>query len=218
MENESIKDYVKRLRRCYNLYKHTDYSLHEFVPQVMMEVNDRLQTHDHTYYFSISSSLDGEDLTSKRQELAKDRSSLLGLGFESGAADNISMRSFTTRKAAKKDHAKKVQLNWLQRQGQSLKFWALPITWFDTMSWEFGKELLEFRPPKAVLCNLENPLMNIVGTIDYRIKDWVSDHDCLIPRYSQEFPRLNSTFERTTQTGVIPPWGMKGEPQQFDHS
>lgn len=39
MEKESVKDYIKRMIECSRLYNRTDYSVHEFIPKVMKDIN-----------------------------------------------------------------------------------------------------------------------------------------------------------------------------------
>jgi hypothetical protein len=59
-DKEGIVDYIKRMLRNDNLYTRKDYSLHEFIPLNMQKFNDEIETQDHTYYFSISSSIRGK--------------------------------------------------------------------------------------------------------------------------------------------------------------
>ena len=65
--------------------------MHEFVPKHMIEINSQLETHDHTYYFSISSSLKGKRLTCRSNEILKEPSKTvkLGLGFDLDIDSNI---------------------------------------------------------------------------------------------------------------------------------
>ena len=36
--------------------------------------------------------------------------------------------------------------------------------------------------------------MNNLMAIDFAIRDWIDDTDYLVPRMSQEFPRLSSNY------------------------
>ena len=68
MEKESVEEYIARLLRDDHLYTRTDYSFHEFVPKHTAEINSKLSTHDHTYYFSVSTSLRGTRIKTKAKE------------------------------------------------------------------------------------------------------------------------------------------------------
>jgi len=52
--------------------------------------------------------------------------------------------------------------------------------------------------------------MNNYESIDYQNKDWTHDHDSLIPKYSQEFPRESSNFNNRLLDPK--PWGKKSDP------
>jgi hypothetical protein len=52
--------------------------------------------------------------------------------------------------------------------------------------------------------------MNNINQLDYLNKDWTSDHDSLITRYSQEFPRHSSNFK--DKFSDPKPWGPHGPP------
>jgi hypothetical protein len=41
------------------------------------------------------------------------------------------------------------------------------------------------------LDNRKNNYMNNLMSIDFAIRDWIDDTDYLVPRISQEFPRLS---------------------------
>lgn len=69
-----------------------------------------------------------------------------------------------------------------------LKYWQNPLNIIDSLSWD---NFLDYNPPKDTLNNLLNPSMNNLGAIDYLNRDWTQDHDSLIPKYSQEFPRMS---------------------------
>lgn len=103
MEKESITDYIKRMVNCDRLYTREDYSMHEFVPKVMMKINSLLETHDHTFYFSISSSLKGKRLMTKQSEMLKEpkHTSKLGSGFDLEIESNLKFANQTSLKSCK---------------------------------------------------------------------------------------------------------------------
>ncbi len=68
-DKEGIIDYIKRMIKNDNLYTRTDISLHEFIPLNMQKFNDIIETHDHTYYFSISSSIRGKSHRPKAHDI-----------------------------------------------------------------------------------------------------------------------------------------------------
>ena len=51
--------------------------------------------------------------------------------------------------------------------------------------------------------------MNNLNSIDYATRDWIDDTDLVLPRMSEEFPRLSDQY--TTKT-MSKPWGDKSEP------
>ncbi len=68
-DKESIRDYITRMLENNHLYTRTDYSLHEFLPRTMKQINDILETHSHTFYFSISSSIKGKRAIKRAKEI-----------------------------------------------------------------------------------------------------------------------------------------------------
>ena len=58
----------------------------EFTPNVMQDINSKLQTHDHTYYFSISTSVKdfGQKSHCKKIEVLSEpgHTSRMGAGFD----------------------------------------------------------------------------------------------------------------------------------------
>ncbi len=89
----------------------------------------------------------------------------------------------------------------------TLKYWTNPLNVIHTLSWD---NFMEYRPHKEQLNNLFNPKMNNYESIDYQNKDWTHDHDSLIPKYSQEFPRESSNFNNRLLDPK--PWGKKSDP------
>jgi hypothetical protein len=58
--------------------------------------------------------------------------------------------------------------------------------------------------------------MNNYEALDYKNKDWTHDHDSLIPKHSQEFPRLSKKFNSRFDKNK--PWGINGDPVYYEHS
>lgn len=79
----------------------------------------------------------------------------------------------------------------------------------------FSDNFLHFVPPKKELNNLLNTKMNNLEAIDYQNKDWSTNHDSLIPRYSQEFPRFSESYKTKFDLDQKP-WGPYSEPIFFD--
>jgi hypothetical protein len=65
--------------------------MHEFNPKIMLEINSVLETHDHTYYFSISSSVRGKRVLVKMKEALTEPSQTakMGAGYDISTSDNI---------------------------------------------------------------------------------------------------------------------------------
>ena len=60
------------------------------------------------------------------------------------------------------------------------------------------------------LNNRLNPRMNNLLAIDYAVRDWIDDTDLILPRVSEEFPRLSDEY--TSKKAVGKPWGDKSDP------
>jgi hypothetical protein len=60
------------------------------------------------------------------------------------------------------------------------------------------------------LSNRLNPNMNNLLSIDYSVRDWIDDTDLILPRVSEEFPRLAEDY--TTKRSINKPWGDKSDP------
>lgn len=56
----------------------------------------------------------------------------------------------------------------------------------------------------SYLNNRLNANMNNLNSIDYAVRDWIDDTDLILPRASEEFPRLSDEY--TTKTSARP-WG-----------
>ena len=65
--------------------------MHEFVPKHMMDFNAILETHPHTYYFSVSTSLKGKRIMSKRKEMLSEtkKTTAISTGFDIEIDRNI---------------------------------------------------------------------------------------------------------------------------------
>jgi len=189
-DKESILDYIRRMLRNDNLYTREDYSLHEFIPSNMQKFNDMIKTQDHTYYFSIASSIRGKRVIKKSKDVLHEpaKSSHLAASFDLAIDKNL--RSYGhTSKACLKD--KRSELSWMGYLTMCMKYWSNPLNVLHTLSWD---NFMEFTPHRDSLNNLLNPKMNNYDAIDYKNKEWTHDHDCLIPKYSQEFPRESTQF------------------------
>jgi hypothetical protein len=58
----------------------------------------------------------------------------------------------------------------------------------------FFDSFTHFKPPSKHLNNMVNPDMNNVMAIDYANKDWINDSDMILARWTEEYPKLTSTF------------------------
>ena len=61
------------------------------------------------------------------------------------------------------------------------------------------------------LDNRRNQNMNNLFSIDYAQRDYIEDFDGILPRYSQEFPRLSDGYKDRSQRKSRP-WGDSSDP------
>ena len=117
MEKESVPDYVRRLLKCDRLYTRQDYAMHEFPPRVMQEINALIKTQEHTYYFSVSSSLRGTRLHSKKRDFftvpQKTTKHAVGFDLQLNEAIKYQGSSEGAKKLTKIRHKEK--LTWTER-------------------------------------------------------------------------------------------------------
>ena len=78
------------------------------------------------------------------------------------------------------------------------------------------ENFLHLKPPGDYLDNLKNADMNNLHAIDYTVKDFTHDSDLVLPRWSQEFPRLATNYQ--SKVDKVKPWGSKSEPVYFDYT
>ena len=63
------------------------------------------------------------------------------------------------------------------------------------------------------LSNRKNAQMNDLMAIDHATRDWLDDTDLMLPRWTQEFPRLAENMtRRQTIKDSRNPWGSKRQP------
>jgi uncharacterized membrane protein len=74
-----------------NLYNRTDYSLHEFIPTNMQNFNAEIETQEHTYYFSIASSIRGKRMIRKQRDMMNEmeKTAEMGIGMDLEVQENI---------------------------------------------------------------------------------------------------------------------------------
>ncbi|CDW88607.1 small nuclear ribonucleoprotein [Stylonychia lemnae] len=207
-DDESVFQYIKRHYYNDSLYNTNDTAACQFAPHYVMEQNAKFETYDNTYYFSITCNVKG-GIRQKFKEVLHEpkRSSNMGLGFDLEVDSHINYTLKHTKYPKRKS-----KLNWLWRKLMHLKIALNPIALHQVI---FLENQYEFKPPKENMNNALNPKMNNAEAIDYLNKDWISNHDILLPRYSQEFPRLSSNYN-TKFDIKDKPWGTKKDPIFFD--
>jgi len=77
------------------------------------------------------------------------------------------------------------------------------------------ENFLHLKPPGDYLDNIKNPNMNNITSIDYTVKDLTFDSDLVLPRWSQEYPKISSAYQSKLDSK---PWGNIEEPVYFDNS
>jgi hypothetical protein len=60
------------------------------------------------------------------------------------------------------------------------------------------------------LDNRKNTGMNDVLSLDYATRDWIDDTDLILPRLTQEFPRLSESYNKRSTANA--PWGDRRLP------
>ena len=60
------------------------------------------------------------------------------------------------------------------------------------------------------LNNRLNPRMNNLVAIDFAMREWTDDHDMVLPRQTEEFPRLAQNYLEKKR--INKPWGDLSEP------
>ena len=83
-----------------------------------------------------------------------------------------------------------------------IKYWSNALNVIHTLSWT---NFLDYDPHQDHSNNLKNEKMNNYDQIDYKNRDWTDDHDSMIPKYSQEFPRTSGAFKNRLH--LSKPWG-----------
>ena len=60
-----------------------------------------------------------------------------------------------------------------------------------------------------------NPKMNELMSMDFTIRDWMDDTDCMLPRICMEYPKVSSEYT-SKKRAEKRPWGKKSEPVYVD--
>eukprot|EP00347_Sterkiella_histriomuscorum_P013798 403363324 len=202
--NETVFQYLRRMRKNDFFYISNDGSACQFAPHFIKDINELIVTQDHTYYFSVTCNLKGTTKHKIREVYSEIKKTVdLGLGFDVDVDQNI---KFT--KTHQKYPRKKLKLGWLEKKFMGLKIFLSPIALHMSL---FCENFLDFVPPKKECNNLLSSEMNNVEAIDYINKDWTSNHDTMLPRYTQEFPRVQTSYQ-TKNDLEHKPWGTKSDP------
>ena len=69
--NETFWEYFSRMYKEMEFFKTKDFSIVEFIPKYMKNINAHLKTLDNTYYFSISGSFSSKHYVN-RKEMVKE--------------------------------------------------------------------------------------------------------------------------------------------------
>ena len=91
--NESWQEYMMRLQKHDFLEHSIDYSLAEFVPKAMERFNQKIKTHESTYYFSYTTGERNRTDVGSFKELLKQpsKSSEAMLGFDCDLVQNLKL-------------------------------------------------------------------------------------------------------------------------------
>ena len=57
--------------------------------------------------------------------------------------------------------------------------------------------------------------MNNITSIEYTVKDLTFDSDLVLPRWSQEYPKISTAYQSKLDSK---PWGNMEEPVYFDNT
>ena len=92
-KNETFQEYVERLVVHDKLGKSRDYSIPEFPPSQMAKINEKIKTHENTYYFSYSTG-DRNMTRQKMREVMREPSKTteMLLGYDGETVQNLKLR------------------------------------------------------------------------------------------------------------------------------
>ena len=188
LQNESLAEFMRRVRDQAYTRNSQDHATAEFSPKLYQHLNAKIKTCPQTYYFAITSS-ERQRVQRPRFEIIEEPeiSSYKAQGFDTDIADNLHING----KAHKGP----------QRFKGTLKQYLWTIyTQLKNPAGIYAKLFLnsftDYRPP-AHLNNLFNSNMNDLMAIDYANRE-VTDCDGILPRWSQEYPRLSAEFKTKT--------------------
>jgi len=204
---ESTLEYIQRVRKLDSLYKRdADFSLVDMMPGNQKHFNSHLITFDNTFYFSISTALRGNRKT-KAKEILREPKKLTdrALGFDLDVDLHI-----TFNQSHRKAERKVEPISYINRVCAYVKLSTNFLSFFTSNMYQ---NYHDFLPPASHLDNLKVD-SNSLFAIDYANKDWTHDHDSILTRRSQEFPRFAGNFK--SKLAKDKPWGLKSDPVYFD--
>ena len=192
------------------LYRHDlmeqslDISIVEFAPEYMETFNQKIKTNESTYYFSYTTGERNRTRATALEEVLKEpqKSTEIMLGFDSDLVQNLKLFGST-----RKPGNQRKPLTIFDRIGAYAKGVYNPVSIWNKA---YMQNNLDYAT-KPSLNNLFNPNMNNIEAIDYSNKSQQNDSDGVIPRWSQEFPRLRTSYKTKFDT-LEAPWGAKSIP------
>lgn len=177
-KDESIIQYVKRVMACDRIFKSKDYSLAEFCPVNMKDINSKLKLCDHTYYFTLSGGVRNRHRMKGREVLIEpERSSDLATGYNM----NIHQHMKYTERAKRMPAKDPIGLSYTNRFLINLKIICDALAIHDKTYYE---NALHLKPPADFLNNAVNPDMNNLLALDFCNKDITGNSDMVLSKWT----------------------------------
>ena len=202
--------YIKRVWESDVLYNTKDYALPEFCPVHMKDVNALIDSSmsEKTYYFSYSSGIKNRNKTKNREMLKEPKKlSDIALGFDLDVERNM---TYTEDPISVKERPRR-QVSIIDRV---FAFFKVLFNVVSINNKVFYENQHHIKCPAGYLNNLLNSNMNNVMSLDYANKDITDDSDFILPRWTQEYPKLASYYQ--SKDSKNKPWGQKSDPIYFD--
>lgn len=152
-------------------------------------MNKYLKTHDHTYYFAISSG-ERKQNKSKDREILQHPAKLLSKasGFDVNVKQNIGFRN-SNKKPARRNW--KNPLTLFESFCIFLKVTMNPLNFSNSIQRDFGYSL---NMNIKMMSNAQSFSKNNVCSHDFVMRDWIDDFDYILPRIATEFPKYSMAY------------------------
>jgi hypothetical protein len=203
-KGERLPDYIQRVLTDTIISETNCWGMDDMMPCKFKQYNEKIKTYDHTYYFAIATG-ERKKLKNKAREIFKEPKNVIrdSCGYNTNVTQDIKYRN-SHQRLARRDKNN-------------------PVTSYEMVSHFFKialnvlslciKESDEYHHKDLFLNHLNNrlnPSMNNLMAIDHASREWIDDHDMILPRHTEEFPRLASNYQSKHRNNK--PWGDQNDP------